>query len=128
MKFRLKELFSNESLRGLYVLGKFIQTPTELRGNSQNWAFIKLNLSKKIITPYNFNLSSFLLFIYLFPSGHGCISDALLNFWDVSYNVSETSQRGLICKSLRRLRGDWLKTSPQRRLCDLSGFLRDVFG
>ena len=127
MKFRLKELFSNESLRGLYVLGKFIQTPSELRGNSQNWAFIKLHSRKKIITPYNFDLSSFLLFIYLFPSGHGCISDAFLNFWDVSYNVSEASQRGLIYKSLRRLRGDWLKTSPQRLLCDLSGFLRDVF-
>ena len=47
--------------------------------------------------------------------------------WDVSYSVSETSQRGLICKSLRRLVGDWLKMSPQRRLWDLSGFLRDVF-
>ena len=39
-----------------------------------------------------------------------------IHLWDASYSVSETSQRGLIWKSLRRLRGDWLKTSPQRRL------------
>ena len=50
-----------------------------------------------------------------------------MHLWDVSYSVSETPQRGLICKSLRRLPGDWLKMSPQRRLWDLSGFLRDVF-
>ena len=50
-----------------------------------------------------------------------------MHLWYFLYSVSETSQRGLICKSLRRLPGDWLKMSPQRRLWDLSGFLRDVF-
>ena len=50
-----------------------------------------------------------------------------MHLWVVSYSVSEISQRGLICKSLRRLPEDWLETSPQRRLWDLSDFLRDVF-
>ena len=50
-----------------------------------------------------------------------------MHLWDVSCSISETSQRGLICKSLRRLRWDVLKTSPQRRLWYLSGLLRDVF-
>ena len=50
-----------------------------------------------------------------------------MHLWDISYNVSKTSQRKLICKSLRRLPGNWLKASPQRRLWDLSDFLRDVF-
>ena len=50
-----------------------------------------------------------------------------MHLWEVPYRVLETSQRGLICKSLRRLPRDWLKTSPQRRLWDLLGFLRDVF-
>ena len=50
-----------------------------------------------------------------------------IHLWEVSYSVSDTSEKGLICKSLIRLPGDWLKTSPQRRLCDLSGFLRGVF-
>ena len=39
-----------------------------------------------------------------------------IHLWDVSYSVSETSQRALICKYLRRLAGDWLKMSSQRRL------------
>ena len=50
-----------------------------------------------------------------------------MHLWDVSFSVSETSQREPICKSLRRFPGDWLKKSPQRRLWDLSGFLRDIF-
>ena len=50
-----------------------------------------------------------------------------MHLWNVSYSLSETSRRGLICKPLRRLPGDWLKTSPQRHLWDLSSFLRDVF-
>ena len=50
-----------------------------------------------------------------------------MHLWNILYIVSETSQKGLICKSLRRLPGDWLKTSPQKHLWDLSGFLRDVF-
>ena len=50
-----------------------------------------------------------------------------MHLWDVSCSISETSQRGLICKSLSRLRWDVLKTSLQRRLWDLSGLLRDVF-
>ena len=49
-----------------------------------------------------------------------------MHLWDVSCSVSETSQRGLICKSRRRLRWDVLKTSPRRRLWDLLGLLRDV--
>ena len=32
---KLSELFSNGSLRSLYVLGKFVQTPMESRENSQ---------------------------------------------------------------------------------------------
>ena len=47
-----------------------------------------------------------------------------MHLWDVSCSVSETSQRGLICKSERRLRWDLLKMSPQRLLWDLSGLLR----
>ena len=50
-----------------------------------------------------------------------------LRYMDVSYSVLETSQRGLIFKSLRRLPADWLKTFPQRRLWDLLGFFKDVF-
>ena len=59
------------------------------------------------------------------PSRHGCISQ--MHLWDVSYRVSKKSQRRLICKSPRRLPGDWLKTSSWRILRYLSGFLRDVF-
>ena len=53
------------------------------------------------------------------PSRHGFIQ---MHLGDVSYSASETSQRGLICKSLRFLPEDSLKTSPrslrfsQRRL------------
>ena len=50
-----------------------------------------------------------------------------MHLLDVYYSVSETSQRGLICKSLRLLPGDWLKTSSQRCIWNLSGFLSDVF-
>ena len=32
---KLRELFSNGSLRSLYVLGKFVKTAMESRGNSQ---------------------------------------------------------------------------------------------
>ena len=51
---------------------------------------------------------------------------AWMHLWDVSYSASETSHRELICKSMRRFPGDWLKASPQRRLWDLSGFLRNI--
>ena len=50
-----------------------------------------------------------------------------MHLWGVSYSISETSQRGLICKSLRRFPGDWLKTSPEKCLWDFSEFLRGVF-
>ena len=49
-----------------------------------------------------------------------------MHLWVVSCSISQTSQRGLICKSLRRLRWDVLKISPRRRLWDLSGLLRDI--
>ena len=40
-----------------------------------------------------------------FPAG---MDASQMHLWDVLHSVSETSQRGLICKSLRRLPGDWL--------------------
>ena len=46
--------------------------------------------------------------------------------WDISYKVSETSQGGLICKSLTPFAED-VKMAPQRRLWDLLGILKDVF-
>ena len=58
------------------------------------------------------------------PSHHGCISDHL---WDVSCSVSETSRRQLICKFQKPIQWDVVKTSPQRRLWDLSCLLRDIF-
>ena len=45
---KLSELFSNGSLRSLYVLGKFVQTPMESRENSQTEAFINITSRKKI--------------------------------------------------------------------------------
>ena len=65
---------------------------------------------------------SILLWLYWKHSNPAGMDAPQMHLWDVSYSVSEISQRGMICKSLRRLPGDWLKMFPQRRLCDLSGF------
>ena len=77
------------------------------------WEF--LQLSWKI---------SFVLFKVLLPAG---MDASEMHLWDVSCSVSETPQREMMCKSLRHLPGECLEMSPQRRLWDLSGFLRDVF-
>ena len=74
-----------------------------------------------VLTPLT---KSFVLVWITNPAG---MDASQMHLWDVSYGVSETSQRGLVCKSLRRLPGDWLKRSPQKHLRDLSGFLKDVF-
>ena len=52
-----------------------------------------------------------------------------MHLWDVSYSVLETeaSQRGPICKSVRRLPGDCLKTMRRLPICkSLRRFLRGV--
>ena len=71
-----------------------------------------------------FLLLLFKRIVFFYPAG---MDASQMHLWDVSYIVSGTSQRELICKSLRRLPGNWLKTSPQRHLWVLSAFLRDVF-
>ena len=48
---------------------------------------------------------------------HGCSQTHL---WYISSSVSEISQRGVICKSLRRLSWDVLRTPPQKCRWDLS--------
>ena len=86
--------------------------------SSHRCAFIKLKVCNKI---QFFTLDC----IYICdPAG---MDASQMHLWDISYSVSETFQSELMCKSLRRFPGNWLKTSPQRRLWDLSGFLRDVF-
>ena len=73
---------------------------------------------------------------FILPQGKFCsiriLSQCIVywiysHLWDISFSVSETSLKALICKSLRLLLENWLKTSPQRRLWDLSDFLRDIF-
>ena len=66
------------------------------------WEF--LQLSWKI---------SFVLFKVLLPAG---MDASEMHLWDVSCSVSETSQREMMCKSLRHLPGECLEMSPQRRL------------
>ena len=74
-----RELFSNGLLQLLYVLGKFIQTATASRENTQDWVFINLTSRKKksqfqqcfylpwfIFICYLFNLSCCRFFIYMF--------------------------------------------------------------
>ena len=70
------------------------------------------------------NVKKMLKYQICFPTG---LDASQMDFLNVLYSVSETSQRGLIWKSLRRLPGDWLKAPSQRRIWDFSGFLRDVF-
>ena len=106
---RFMKIFSCETYFYFKGGGLFRATTTDMR------YFARSKLSRSLVHKKNFSL---------ILAG----MDAAQNhIWDVSYSVSETSQIGLIYKSLRRVPGDCSKTSPQRRLWDLSGFLRDVF-
>ena len=75
------------------------------------------------------SLSPLLVASFLNNSRHfpGGMDPFQIHLWEASCRVSDISQSWLICKSLTRLRWDVLKTPPQSHLCDLSGFLRDVF-
>ena len=76
----------------------------------------------------NYYFPQILRFLLFFPDIIPARIDASqMHLWDASCSVFETSQRGLIFKSLRRLRWDVLKTLSQRRHWNLSGLLRDIF-
>ena len=98
--YEICEVFKNTSFK------KYLWTTAFLfRTCSQfyrfGWVITKID---KFITR-----SKLFEFLINFPAD---MDASQMHLWDVSCSVSETSQRGLICKSLRRLPGDWLKTSP----------------
>ena len=71
----------------------------------------------------NLELLSLLIasLLFIFHIGSAGMDTSQIHLWHISFSVSDAFQRGLICKSLRRLSGAWLRMSPQRRLWDLSG-------
>ena len=105
-------------------------TSYELPVTSQNlkrtsWKLKRTSWNSKVrVQIHELRVQIYELRVQIYPAG---MDASQIHLWDVPYSVSKTSQRGLICKSLTRLAGDWLKTSPQRRLWDFSSFLRDLF-
>ena len=61
---KLRDLFSNGSLRSLYVLGKFVQTAIESREKAQNLAFTNLTSRGKKSQSLTIFLLTLILFIF----------------------------------------------------------------